>query len=264
MRDFLPYLLAAGIYLGIGALYWRRTLVDSIWPQVGVSLALAIHGWLLHRSLFVADGINLGLTNALSAILWLTALIYWGTNLRHDLHRLQAFVLPPAALCVLLQGLYPGTHLLAYADQPLFRLHLAIAFAAYSLFTFAALHAVLMAMAERSLHHKTPLVRLPDFPPIMPMERLLFQIITAGFVLLTLTVVSGVFFTEQIFGKPLQFNHKTIFSIAAWCIFGGLLWGRRSYGWRGRVAVRWTLGGFVLLLLAYLGTRFVLEILLGR
>jgi len=264
MLDFLPYLLAAAIYLGVATLYWRRARIASAWPQMAVTFALVLHGWLLHRSLFLAEGINLGLTNAASAILWLTVLIYWGTNLRHDLHRLQAFVLPPAALSLLLQWGFPETHLLTYAGEPLFRLHLAIAFAAYSLFTFAALHAVLMAMAERSLHHKTPLIRLPDFPPIMPMERLLFQIIGTGFVLLTLTLLSGIFFTEQIFHKPLQLNHKTVFSIAAWVIFGALLWGRMRHGWRGRTAIRWTLGGFVLLLLAYLGTKFVMEVLLGR
>ena len=146
----------------------------------------------------------------------------------------------------------------------LFGAHLVIALLAYSLLTFAALHASLMAMAERSLHNKQPLIRMPDFPPIMTMERLLFQIITLGFLLLTLTVVSGVFFTEQLFHQALKFNHKTVFSIASWLIFGALLVGRHVRGWRGRVAVRWTLVGFVLLLLAYVGTKFVLEVVLGR
>ena len=143
-------------------------------------------------------------------------------------------------------------------------LFLVIALLAYSLFTFAALHAGLMTMAERSLHHKKPLIRMPDFPPIMPMEHLLFQVIGIGFVLLTLTVVSGIFFTEEIFHQPLKLNHKTVFSIAAWLIFGALLLGRRMQGWRGRIAVRWTLAGFVLLLFAYVGSKFVLEVVLGR
>jgi len=264
MTEFLPYLIAALIYLGVATLYWRRTEVSSMWPQVAVSVALAIHGWLLHRSLFVPEGMNLGLTHALSAIFWLTALIYWGTNLRHDLHRLQAFVLPPAALCVLLQWALPEGHILAYAQSPLFRLHIAIAFTAYSLFTFAALHALLMAMAERALHRKPSIIRLPDFPPLIGMEKLLFQIITVGFALLTLTLASGILFSEQLFQQAFRLNHKTVFSIAAWLIFGWLLVGRWKYGWRGRTAVRWTLSGFGVLLLAYVGSKFVLEFILKR
>jgi ABC-type uncharacterized transport system permease subunit len=180
------------------------------------------------------------------------------------LHTLQAFVLPPAALLVMLQYVVPEGHMLSYAGEPLFKMHLVIAMTAYSLFTFAALHAMLMALAERSLHNRTPLIRMPDFPPIMAMEHLLFQIICAGFVLLTLTLVSGIFFSEQLFHQVLQFNHKTVFSIASWLIFGGLLLGRQLKGWRGKTAIRWTLTGFVLLFLAYVGSKFVLEVLLHR
>jgi ABC-type uncharacterized transport system permease subunit len=264
MLEFLPYLAVALIYLGMAALYWRRTSIVTFWPRVATSVALALHGVLLYRALLLPEGLNLGLTNALSAILWLTVLIYWGTHLRHDLHRLQAFVLPPAALCVLLQGALPEHHVLTYADSPLFRLHLVIAFTAYSLFTFAALHALLMLAAERTLHRKPSLIRLPDFPPLIGMEALLFRIITIGFVLLTLTLVSGVVFSEQLFQQAFRFTHKTVFSFAAWLIFGGLLAGRWKYGWRGRTAVRWTLSGFGLLLLAYVGSKFVLEFILKR
>jgi ABC-type uncharacterized transport system permease subunit len=264
MLDFLPYLLAATIYLAVAGLYWRRANITSTWPQFAVSVALAVHGWLLYRSLFVTEGMNLGLTNALSAIFWLTTLIYWGTNLRHDLHRLQAFVLPPTALFVLLQWALPESHLLAYAGEPLFRLHLAIAFAAYSLFTFAALHALLMAAAERALHRKPAFIQLPDFPPLIGMEILLFQIITVGFILLTLTLASGVLFSEQLFHQAFRLNHKTIFTFISWLIFGSLLVGRWKYGWRGRIAIRWTLSGFGVLFLAYVGSKFVLEFILKR
>ena len=264
MLDFLPYLLTAAIYTAVAALYWRRNEVATLWPQAAVCAALAIHGWLLYRALFVAGGMNLGLANALSAIFWLTALIYWIANLRHDLHRLQAFVLPPAALFVLLQWALPESHVLAYADEPLFRLHLTIAFAAYSLFTFAALHALLMAAAERALHRKPSLLRLPDFPPLIGMETLLFQIITAAFLLLTLTLASGVLFSEQLFHKAVQFNHKTVFAFVSWLIFAALLFGRWKHGWRGRTAIRWTLFGFGVLLLAYVGSKFVLEFILHR
>jgi ABC-type uncharacterized transport system permease subunit len=96
------------------------------------------------------------------------------------------------------------------------------------------------------------------------METLLFRIITAGFVLLTLTLVSGIVFSEELFGKAMRFNHKTVFGILSWLIFAALLGGRLRYGWRGRIAVRWTLAGFLMLVLAYVGSKFVLEVVLGR
>ena len=154
--------------------------------------------------------------------------------------------------------------MLPYADQPLFKMHLIIALLAYSLLTFAALHAMLMMVAERSLHRKPTLIRLPDFPPLLTMETLLFRVIGLGFVLLTFTLVTGVMFSEQIFGQAVKLNHKNIFTILSWVIFGSLLLGRKTRGWRGRKAIRWTLSGFVLLLLAYAGSKFVLEVLLHR
>ena len=99
---------------------------------------------------------------------------------------------------------------------------------------------------------------------LLEMEALLFRILFAAFVLLTLTVVSGLFFSEQVFGKPLQATHKTVFGIISWLIFGSLLWGRYFRGWRGKRAVYLTLWGFAALLLAYLGSKFVLEIILHR
>lgn len=265
MADFLPYLVTALLYAGVAFNQWFKLVdVDAPVERAVVAAGLVLHAWLLANDLMVSGSINLGLSNALSAILWLTALIYWLASLRHDLHALQAFVLPPAALLVLLQVLVPDQHLLPYSGDALFGVHLVIAMLAYSLFTFAAMHAGIMAVAERSLHHKKSWIRFPDFPPIMPMERLLFQIIGLGFALLTLTLVSGIFFTEQLFHQALKFNHKTLFSIIAWLIFGGLLVGRHYYGWRGRVAVRWTLGGFAFLLMAYVGSKIVLEVILGR
>jgi ABC-type uncharacterized transport system permease subunit len=121
-----------------------------------------------------------------------------------------------------------------------------------------------MTIAERSLHNKPTLIKLPSFPPLMVMETLLFRIIIMGFILLTITLVSGMVFSEQIFNKPMQFSHKIIFSIASWFIYASLLFGRYRYGWRGIKAIRWTLAGFLLLLLAYIGSQFVLQIVLGR
>jgi len=105
---------------------------------------------------------------------------------------------------------------------------------------------------------------LQKLPPLLTMETLLFRIITAGFVLLTLTLATGIIFTEELFGKAMRLNHKTVFGILSWFIFAALLGGRQFYGWRGRIAVRWTLTGFLMLVLAYVGSKFVLEVILGR
>jgi ABC-type uncharacterized transport system permease subunit len=98
----------------------------------------------------------------------------------------------------------------------------------------------------------------------MALERLLFHLITAGFVFLSLTVLTGIVFSEAAFGRPFSLDHKTVFTLLSWSLFATLLVGRRLHGWRGRTALRLTLGGFTLLMLAYAGSRFVLEVVLGR
>ena len=85
-----------------------------------------------------------------------------------------------------------------------------------------------------------------------------------GFLLLTLTLASGVIYSETLFGLAMKFNHKTLFAVISWLIFAALLIGRHLYGWRGRLALRWTLSGFAVLLLAYIGSRFILEVVLQR
>jgi ABC-type uncharacterized transport system permease subunit len=117
---------------------------------------------------------------------------------------------------------------------------------------------------ERRLHGGAIAGPLAALPPLLTMERLLFRVILAGFAFLTLTVATGIVFSETLFGKVMKFDHKTVFAIASWFIFAALLAGRHFYGWRGRTALRWTLAGFVALLLAYVGSRFVLEVILQR
>ncbi len=259
----IPFLVVAFIYIAVAADFWRGAKSNSAQSlklhSAMIALGLLIHAFLLYRAIFVG-GFNLGFYNALSAIAWLTVLIYWLANLKHELHSLQAFVLPPAALFALLPSFEVSNHFLPEAVQPLFMAHIGIALLAYSLFTFASLHALLMMFAERGLHNKATLIKLPSFPPLMVMESLLFRVIKIGFVLLTFTLISGMLFSEQIFGKPMQFNHKTVFSIASWIIYGWLLYGRYKHGWRGTKAINLTLIGFVLLVLAYVVSKFILQV----
>jgi ABC-type uncharacterized transport system permease subunit len=166
---------------------------------------------------------------------------------------------------VLLQLVLPLTgHVVTYGGNPLFAAHFGIAMLGYSLFIVATVHALVMLAEEKWLHRGALPPLLRTLPPLLEMEALLFRILLAAFVMLTLTVVSGVFFSEQLFGKPFKANHKTVFAFISMAIFGGLLWGHHFRGWRGRKAVRWTLAGFVSLLLAYVGSKVVLELILQR
>ncbi|MBC7622678.1 MAG: cytochrome c biogenesis protein CcsA, partial [Aeromicrobium sp.] len=103
-----------------------------------------------------------------------------------------------------------------------------------------------------------------DLPPLLRIEKLMFQLLWVAFAMLTATLLSGVFFSEVLFGKAFQVTHKTVFSFLSWFVFGGLLAGRFFAGWRGKLAIRWTLIGFVMLLLSYVGSKFVLEVILKR
>lgn len=274
MSLILLHVIAAALYVGLAVLSWRSRWRGPAldrppaslagWERMWLLAALLAHGVTLVREIFPGDAMRFSFSIALSMILWLAVAFYWIESFYARMEGLQMLGLPAAAAAVLLPTIFPGQHLLTNADSPQFRAHFLIAMLAYSLFTLAALHAVLMAVAERGLHRGRLTPLLASLPPLLTMETLLFRLIHVAFALLTLTLVSGVLFSETLFGKALTFNHKTVFAILSWFIFAHLLAGRHFRGWRGRKALRWTLAGFIALLLAYVGSRFVLEVLLGR
>mgnify|MGYP003477305057 FL=1 len=273
MSGILPHLLAASLYAFLGFHFWRTRWSQvapkapagiRTWERLALALALMLHGNVLYGELFGGGVMRFGFSAALSLMLWLAVLIYWVESFHARLDGLQPLVLPLAAACTLLPALFPGQHLLANVASAMFRIHFFIAMVAYSLFTLAALHAIIMAVVERRLHRGELSRPLASLPPLLTMESLLFRLITIAFILLTLTLASGFAFSETLFGKALDFNHKTLFSIISWLIFAALLVGRHAWGWRGRKALRWTMAGFVALLFAYVGSRFVLEVVLGR
>ena len=137
-----------------------------------------------------------------------------------------------------------------------------VALLAFSVLSIAAVFAILLAIQERALRHRQFGVWLRAMPPLTLTETLLFRLIAAGFVLLTLTLLSGILFVDNLFGQHLV--HKTALSIVAWLVFGTLLWGRWRHGWRGSRAVNLTLTGMAILLLAFFGSKFVLEVILHR
>ena len=276
MLVILPYLACGAAYAVIAMLLYRHlALAAASGPappdvpglttlHLATLLPLLIHTWLLYGSVFGADGMYLGVGSSVSVIIWLTVLIYWLGGFFYRLEGLQIFILGAASVLVLFPLLFPSVRPLSHTELAAFRLHLLISLLAYSLFTIASLQALMMAVLERRLHGGRLPAYLQSLPPLLTMERLLFRIIAAGFLLLTLTLGSGMMFSEELFGRPLQFTHKVVFGIAAWCIFAALLAGRQLAGWRGRMALRWTLAGFLALLLAYVGSKFVIEVILRR
>jgi ABC-type uncharacterized transport system permease subunit len=275
MPDLLLYFTTAACWVLMSALAWRAArpaVVSGPGPQtevrietVLVPIALVLHGMLIYRGLVTPDGLDLGVAKAIALIVWLTVLIYWLAGLAFPgLAPILGLMAPVALLAVAFQAIVPTHHFVNYAGTPIFTLHFAIAMLAYSLFIVATVHAVVMLAEEKWLHRGVMPPFLKRLPPLLEMERLLFRILLAGFVLLTVTVVSGVFFSEQIFGKPFTATHKTVFGMVSWLIFGGLLMGHYLRGWRGRKAVHWTLAGFSMLLLAYVGSKVVLELILHR
>ena len=259
---------------------WRRgaRLAGAARPELNLAERLAIlaplalHAWLLAQGIFGAPELRFGFAFALSAMLWLAVLIYWLESLFFSLIGMQPLVLGAAALGVLLPAWFPG-RLLADASSTDFRIHLGLALVAYSVLTLALLHALLMALADRLLHRASaaeasrhdPLHGpAASLPPLLTIERMFFRLVGAAFVLLTLTLATGMTLSESMFGHAMRLNHETVFAVMAWLTFAVLLWGRLARGWRGRTALRWTVAGFVMVVLANIGTAFVLEVLLHR
>jgi len=243
--------------------------------RVLLGVALLVHGVLLHTTIFPQNAMVFGFAFALSAMFWLGAGIYWIESFFFPLDGLRLLVLPLACAASVMPLIFGGVRVLPYAAAPMFKLHFLIANIAYGLFAIAALHAILMLMVEKRLqnmrgtatrHTSNSWVSswLDTLPPLLTLEKLLFRLISAGFVLLTLTLISGVAFNEQLVDKAFKLDHKTVFAILSWLMFGALLTARRVSGWRGRAALRWVLASFVALLLAYVGSRFVFEVLLHR
>ncbi len=237
------FLLYAALALHFWRTRWRGASVPRVapWERAAILAPFALHTWLVYDMLWAHSELRFGFGQALSVMLWLAVLIYWVESRFLELEGMQAPILALAAVCVPLPALFP-----------------------YGMFTIAALHALLMTLMERRLHGGTIVGPLAALPPLLTMERLLFRVILAGFAFLTLTLLTGIVFSETLFGRAMKFDHKTVFAVVSWFIFAALLAGRYFYGWRGRIALRWTLAGFVALLLAYVGSRFVLEVILRR
>ena len=229
--------------------------------RIAVRLAWLLHGVLLLWSLFGTEP-RFGFAPALSVTAWLVAAVYAIESHLYPLLQTRWALSALGAIAVILAALFPGNPLHANAS-PWLPLHWALGIASYGLFGVAVVHAWFMTRAEKRFRHAAD---PHSGMPLLTMERLTFRFVGAGFLLLSATLLVGFLFESQLYGSPvpLKWDHKTAFSVLSWLTFAVLLVGRAQFGWRGKRAVRVLYVGSGLLLLAYVGSRFVMEVVLGR
>lgn len=225
--------------------------------------SLIFHGVLISIQVFTAAGLNLSFGYAMSVVMWVITALYLLISLIRPATNIGAIILPLDIITLIIVVFLPSNTVVA-TGSPLMHLHIAIAVLAYSLLALAGVQALFVNSQEKALHkHQSRQINL-QLPPLETMESLLFSLLWGGFILLSLTLVSGIFFSEEIFGKAFAINHHILLSAGAWIVFGTFLFGHWRWGWRGQNAVHWTIGGLSLLVLGYFGTKFVLEFMLGR
>ena len=197
-----------------------------------------------------------------SLIAWVISTMILSSSLRKNLENLFLGVFPMAAIIIFLNAIIPSTVVSDNKWDAGIMSHILLSITAYSLLTIAAFQAVLLMIQVRQLKHKHTAGILRILPPLQTMDRLLFEIIGAGTFLLTLAIISGAIFVDNLFAQHLV--HKTAFTLMAWGVFSFLLFANWRFGWRGNVAAKWTFAGIVLLILAYFGSKLVLEFILEK
>ena len=231
--------------------------------MLGITIVAALHAVSLTPLLTSSTPPNLALGTTGSVAALIIVLLFLITCLRRPLTTLGVLVLPAAGLASLIGWVLPGPAYTPFVNSVSALTHMLIACLAYGLLSLAVAQSLLLVTLEKLIRRRHPAGFLVNLPPMETMEDVLFHLIYSGFVLLTITLISGVIFSEQLFGRALLINHHVILALLAWLSFTALVIGRKLFGWRGRTAVNWTLTSFVLLVLGYFGSRVVLEIILA-
>lgn len=261
LTAFAAYLAATG-WLFVRAIRATTDVRLARWPALAFAGAgVILHAIALHRAIHLPNGFSLGVANMFSVMAWQIGLLTFASSLRPGTANLGIGLYPlvGAGALMLLLGGRTGAILERASWQV--EAHILLSILAYGLLALAAFQAILLAIQDYRLRQHRPGGLLRALPPLAIMEGLLFQTLGAGFAMLSLALFSGLVFIQDLFAQHLA--HKTVLSIFAWLVFAVLLWGRWRFGWRGRTAIRWTLGGFTLLVLAYFGSKLVLELVKG-
>ncbi len=262
----MPIAIALAFYSIAWVILLRTIRRRETQPPTALSLLLAgaliSHGTGVYVQIVMPDGYHFGFFAIVSLFFWVANFLILLSSLRKPLHNLFLITLP-ISVAALLSSLYidEGSAPVILQLSISAASHILLSILAYSTMIVATVQTLLLAYQNHQLRHKHPagLVRL--LPPLQTMENLLFELLWTGELLLTLVIITGVFHIENIAAQRL--HHKIAFTVIAWLIYAILLWGRHYLGWRGNSAIRWSLAGFASLVLAYLGTRIVLEMILG-
>jgi ABC-type uncharacterized transport system permease subunit len=269
MNTALTAALAAGLYVA-AAVWWgvnafrpnADTAALKLRLMVMSAAALVLHAAVLWHTVITGVGINMGFYNALSLMGWVVALIVTVAALVRPVENLALMILPASAGGVLLETFFTSDRMVTDPGATGLLVHILLSIGAYGLLALAAVQALVLSFQDRLLRHRRPASAMRLLPPLQTMEEMLVQVLALGFFLLSLSVATGLIFVHDLMAQHLV--HKTVFSLLAWLLFGTVLLGRWVRGWRGQRLVLWTLGGFVSLVLAYFGTKLVLELILER
>ena len=224
--------------------------------------ALVAHLINMNAVINTPEGYNFGFFKIATLFSFAISALVVLSSLKKPLENLFLLIFPIAVISILCSLLLPGTYTLQTEYTNGVALHIVLAILATSIITIGAVQAVFMAYENQQLKQKHGFRLIQHMPPLQTMESLLFEIVWVGIFLLSGVIVTGILFTDDFLGQHL--SHKTVLSITSWFVFAVLLWGRHRAGWRGTTAIRWTLAGFVFLILAYFGSKFVLELILNR
>jgi ABC-type uncharacterized transport system permease subunit len=266
MNEVVPGLVALVTYTGLALWQWRSWLSLRADPPRTIFhslsfLALLLHGFSVYWLIDTAAGFNFGFYRVASLIFWVINITVVVSSFKLPVRSL----LPPLFLLTSMAmacSLFIDSPYTAQTFSYPIAGHILLSILAYSILTIAAVQSLALAAQDRLLKQRQLQKAMAFLPPLQTMESLLFEMLHAGTALLALSIASGLLFLDDIRAQHLA--HKMFFSFAALCVYGVLLWGRHTRGWRGKQAIRWTLGGFVALMLAYFGTKLVLELLLHR
>ncbi|WP_293374274.1 cytochrome c biogenesis protein CcsA [Nevskia sp.] len=252
-------LIAAALYAFAG---WRALRAKFDHEHLVLTLALLAHAAALSQQVISGPNLIIGVAEFPSMLGFLSSLMLWVFCFREPLRALGVVHYPITAIWALAPALFQDSgHPISMANWKI-GLHIIFSLLSAGLLTLAAIQAIATWRMEKVLRKPGSMRLAGRLPPLQTMERLLFQLIFFGFFLLSLTLVSGLLFVDNLFAQHLV--HKTVLSFCAWLTFGFLLYGRIRHGWRGRTAVRWALSGYIVLVLAYFGSKLILEQVLGR
>lgn len=222
---------------------------------IGGLFAAALHGYLLYHWIDTPLGQNLSASHMFSLVTWLILVLVLISALYRPVENLALFILPLAALSIPLALVFPGNEVFQTRLYPLRLTHILISIGALAVLGMATLQAILVYFQTQWIRKQNSVGALSFLPPLQTMETLLFQIIWLGFLFLSASLASACIFLEDIFSiSRLQ---KMLFSFLAWGFFATLLYGHYRSGWRGTTAIRWTLSGMVLLIVAYFSSKLM-------